>query len=86
MSRNISLRTGTHSRIPLPDNAQVHLTETESDLCALLDECTVWMKQERGIQTACRVAGGWVRDKVKAYALLSMLHRLICCVSVIGLS
>ncbi|OCH92693.1 hypothetical protein OBBRIDRAFT_726351 [Obba rivulosa] len=43
---------------------EVRLTETEDQLCTLLDECTRRLKEEKGTQTACRIAGGWVRDKL----------------------
>ena len=41
----------------------VHLNEVEDKLCSLLDEFVQHLKQD-GIQTTCRFAGGWVRDKV----------------------
>ncbi|KAF9812226.1 hypothetical protein IEO21_06310 [Rhodonia placenta] len=43
---------------------EIHLTEQESQLCTLLDECTQYMKETEGIETTCRIAGGWVRDKL----------------------
>lgn len=49
--------------VPLTPMA-VELTEEEDQICALLDECTKQMKQENGQVTSCRIAGGWVRDKV----------------------
>ncbi|RDX56319.1 hypothetical protein OH76DRAFT_1414683 [Lentinus brumalis] len=42
----------------------IKLTEEEDTLCNLLDECTCAMKEAEGIQTSCRIAGGWVRDKL----------------------
>ncbi|KAH8086611.1 hypothetical protein BXZ70DRAFT_899809 [Cristinia sonorae] len=64
MSRSISFRTRTHARIQFPEHPNVQLTEQENDLYTLLDECVTWMKHEKGIDTSCRVAGGWVRDKL----------------------
>lgn len=64
MSHFVPLRTPTHTRVPLPENLAVHLTEKEDQICALLDDCTKWMKESRGQETSCRIAGGWVRDKV----------------------
>jgi tRNA nucleotidyltransferase (CCA-adding enzyme) len=43
---------------------EIKLTEAESQICALLDECTRQLKDAKGISTSCRIAGGWVRDKV----------------------
>ncbi|KAF9535748.1 hypothetical protein CPB83DRAFT_842268 [Crepidotus variabilis] len=45
---------------------QIQLTETESHVCKLLDGCTKYLAAEKGINTSCRVAGGWVRDKLLA--------------------
>ncbi|KAF9654286.1 hypothetical protein BDM02DRAFT_3106593 [Thelephora ganbajun] len=42
----------------------VHLNEVEDKLCSLLDEFAQHLKQQDGIQTTCRFAGGWVRDKL----------------------
>ena len=50
--------------IALPEKMEIRLTETEDRLCTLLDECATWMRTEKGISTSCRIAGGWVRDKV----------------------
>jgi hypothetical protein len=43
----------------------VRLNEVEDRLCSLLDEFVLHLKQQDGIQTTCRFAGGWVRDKVR---------------------
>lgn len=51
-------------RVRAPEPMDIRLTDTESEICTLLDGCTKWMKEERGIETSCRIAGGWVRDKV----------------------
>ncbi|KAI0028275.1 hypothetical protein K488DRAFT_58997 [Vararia minispora EC-137] len=42
----------------------VSLSDVEVQLCDLLDECTQYLEKEKGIRTACRIAGGWVRDKL----------------------
>lgn len=44
--------------------SRISLTETESKICTLLDECTTHLREEQGITTSCRIAGGWVRDKL----------------------
>ncbi|KAI0793297.1 hypothetical protein C8Q75DRAFT_713370 [Abortiporus biennis] len=64
MTRNVSLRITTHNRVPLPDKVQIQLTEPEDHICTLLDECTNWMKETGDTYTSCRIAGGWVRDKL----------------------
>jgi tRNA nucleotidyltransferase (CCA-adding enzyme) len=53
-------------RVRVPEKLDIHLTDAESEICTLLDGCTQWMKDERGMETSCRIAGGWVRDKVNA--------------------
>lgn len=42
----------------------VKLTKEEEQLCTLLNECTTHIKETKGLETECRIAGGWVRDKV----------------------
>ncbi|PBK76666.1 hypothetical protein ARMSODRAFT_1078769 [Armillaria solidipes] len=51
-------------RVQLPVDLKVELTEGEDRLCKLLDECTQYLKTEKDISTSCRIAGGWVRDKL----------------------
>ncbi|KAH9043849.1 hypothetical protein EDB85DRAFT_2071073 [Lactarius pseudohatsudake] len=65
MSRFISfMRTPLdRDRIHIPDRLDIRLTEVESQLCILLDDCTKQLA-EKGIHTSCRIAGGWVRDKL----------------------
>jgi tRNA nucleotidyltransferase (CCA-adding enzyme) len=65
MSRSVSFRP-THierNPVPIPDHLDICLTDVEAQLCVLLDDCTKHLA-ENGIHTACRIAGGWVRDKV----------------------
>ncbi|KAI5991484.1 hypothetical protein EDD15DRAFT_2169291 [Pisolithus albus] len=48
-----------------PDIRQeIHLTDAEDRLCALLDEFTRHLAKEQDIRTTCRISGGWVRDKL----------------------
>ena len=77
MSRFVSfMRTPLdRNQIHIPNRLDIHLTEVESQLCALLDDCTKRLA-EKGIRTSCRIAGGWVRDKVGTFlTLLSNKHR-----------
>ncbi|RDB28981.1 CCA tRNA nucleotidyltransferase, mitochondrial [Hypsizygus marmoreus] len=60
----MSLRNGSLGRISTPVEMKVELTEAENKICVLFDECTTYLKKEKGIVTSCRIAGGWVRDKL----------------------
>ncbi|KAI0719119.1 hypothetical protein C8T65DRAFT_636843 [Cerioporus squamosus] len=60
----VSTRSFYWIRVATSDNMAIKLTEEEDTLCNLLDECTRAMKEAEGIQTSCRIAGGWVRDKL----------------------
>ncbi|KAH9927468.1 uncharacterized protein BXZ73DRAFT_90738 [Epithele typhae] len=42
---------------------EIKLTPVEDELCTLVDEFTQKLKEQR-IETSCRIAGGWVRDKL----------------------
>jgi tRNA nucleotidyltransferase (CCA-adding enzyme) len=56
---------GIHiERVHIPEKMHINLTPEEDQLCNLLDECTLALKEKESITTSCRVAGGWVRDKV----------------------
>lgn len=48
----------------MPEKMEVKLTEVEDQLCTLLDDCRNHLAETQGKNTTCRVAGGWVRDKV----------------------
>ncbi|KAI8983356.1 hypothetical protein BD414DRAFT_515839 [Trametes punicea] len=48
----------------MPEKIEIKLTKEEDELCTLLDQCTRHMKETEGIETSCRIAGGWVRDKL----------------------
>ncbi|KIY67516.1 hypothetical protein CYLTODRAFT_321889, partial [Cylindrobasidium torrendii FP15055 ss-10] len=50
--------------ISVPDVLRIDLTDAEDKLCGLLNECAADLKGN-GISTSCRIAGGWVRDKVR---------------------
>ncbi|KAJ6519339.1 hypothetical protein C8R45DRAFT_808031 [Mycena sanguinolenta] len=43
---------------------KIELTDVENQLCTLLDECCTNLKETKNINTSCRIAGGWVRDKL----------------------
>ena len=60
----MALRSAPRQRVPIPQELSVRLTEDEDKLCTLLDDCTRYLRDEKGINTSCRIAGGWVRDKV----------------------
>lgn len=70
MTRTISFKYAHMDRnsIRIPDHLDIHLTEVESQLCVLLDDCTRHLA-ENGVHTSCRIAGGWVRDKVRDFQL-----------------
>lgn len=42
----------------------IQLTDAEDRLCTLLDEFTRHLQENKNITTACRINGGWVRDKL----------------------
>ncbi|KAI0286664.1 hypothetical protein BGY98DRAFT_1086711 [Russula aff. rugulosa BPL654] len=65
MSRSVSFKHAHIERnsIPIPDRLDIRLTDVESQLCNLLDDCTKHLA-ENGVHTSCRIAGGWVRDKL----------------------
>jgi len=66
MARSVSFKHAHIDRnaIPIPDRLDIRLTEVESQLCTLLDDCTKYLA-DKGTHTSCRIAGGWVRDKVR---------------------
>jgi len=68
LTRTMSLRAIAASRTRVAPILPpvIHLSEVEDKLCSLLDEFVQHLKQEDGIQTTCRFAGGWVRDKVRS--------------------
>ncbi|KAG6885520.1 hypothetical protein C0993_000516 [Termitomyces sp. T159_Od127] len=60
----MSLQHSSIGRIPIPVVMQIILTDKEAQICDLLDNCTKALKEDKGITTSCRIAGGWVRDKL----------------------
>ena len=78
--RAMSLRNFYVNRIEIPTEMKVELTEVEDQMCVLFDDCSEYLRREKGINTTCRIAGGWVRDKVNSlsftlpYQLLFMFH------------
>lgn len=60
----MSLLSRTSYPVKPPEHLQVILTDIEEQICVLVDGCTKHLKTEEGIETTCRIAGGWVRDKV----------------------
>lgn len=61
----MSLRNSPIPRILFhPENSRIDLTQIESTVCELLNGCANFIHQEKGISTTCRIAGGWVRDKL----------------------
>ncbi|TRM65648.1 hypothetical protein BD626DRAFT_485438 [Schizophyllum amplum] len=63
-TRSMSLRSSPRQRIAVPQELTVRLTDDEDRLCTLLDDCANYLRDEKGITTSCRIAGGWVRDKL----------------------
>ncbi|EIN13477.1 hypothetical protein PUNSTDRAFT_36796, partial [Punctularia strigosozonata HHB-11173 SS5] len=61
---NMSLKSIRVERVHVPENMRIDLTPEEGQLCTLLDECTASLREKHNITTTCRIAGGWVRDKV----------------------
>uniref|UniRef100_A0A0W0G6N6 Poly A polymerase head domain-containing protein n=1 Tax=Moniliophthora roreri TaxID=221103 RepID=A0A0W0G6N6_MONRR len=64
MSDYISFPRSPVERVSAPAETNVELTEVEEKICVLLDRCKKHLETEKGIHTECRIAGGWVRDKL----------------------
>lgn len=73
------MRKTVSTRVFVPEKLEIKLTETENAICDLLDECVNFLKNEKGINTSCRVAGGWVRDKVGLHFLCMKQELFIFC-------
>ncbi len=56
-------KTPVH-RITIPTEMRVQLTEAEDRFCQLLDDYVKETQPDASTRTVCRIAGGWVRDKV----------------------
>ncbi|KAG1757935.1 hypothetical protein EDB19DRAFT_1659877 [Suillus lakei] len=52
------------TRIAPAVRKDIQLTDAEDHLCTLLDEFTRHLQEKKNIATACRINGGWVRDKL----------------------
>jgi len=56
------------NRIPIPPEMNIQLTDTEDQICKLLDD---YIKDtQENSRTICRIAGGWPRDKVRCLATM----------------
>ncbi|TFK45174.1 hypothetical protein OE88DRAFT_1797176 [Heliocybe sulcata] len=75
-STSLSLKHVQKQRIQVPETMSVTLTEEEDQICALLDEYTKRVKEKDGVSTSCRVAGGWVRDKVNRQCYVRLSYQL----------
>ncbi|TFY66207.1 hypothetical protein EVG20_g4884 [Dentipellis fragilis] len=64
MGRPLSFLNVTSEPIHIPERMEIRLTDVEDQLCTLLDECTKYLAESQGTNTSCRIAGGWVRDKL----------------------
>lgn len=64
MMQPISFMPVVPTRINVPEKADIILSDGEAQLCTLLDEFTQHLARDKGVHTSCRIAGGWVRDKV----------------------
>ncbi|KAF7986165.1 hypothetical protein HWV62_38552 [Athelia sp. TMB] len=64
MTAFIQLRAATLNRVAPPEIMAIDVTSEENEVFTLLDECTQYLAKEHGLTTSCRVAGGWVRDKL----------------------
>lgn len=75
---SLKSRAMASARIVPPASMTIELTDTEIQVCTLLDECTQKLQEEKGVKTSCRIAGGWVRDKVGQYfALRSFQNHIL---------
>lgn len=70
-SNNVALAQGNQQVPPIEMPPTIELTPKEDALCALLDDTCAWIARERpelvgdgSGKCECRIAGGWVRDKV----------------------
>jgi len=61
----VSFAPLTPDRFATPAKMEISLTEVEAKLCTLLDEYVQHLENRNGTRTSCRIAGGWVRDKVR---------------------
>jgi tRNA nucleotidyltransferase (CCA-adding enzyme) len=71
----------------MPLKLEITLTEHEDRICNLLNECARGIHERDGITATCRIAGGWVRDKVtlSQVAFPSTFWTLDPCFQLLGL-
>ncbi|KAF8912926.1 hypothetical protein CPB84DRAFT_1759891 [Gymnopilus junonius] len=62
--RTMPLRKASVHYITVPEKLEIHLTEVENKICTLLHDCSEFLREKKRISTTCRIAGGWVRDKL----------------------
>lgn len=67
----MALRNFPTQRVPIPAEMKVQLSDTEDRICKLLDDYVRDTQGDPSARTICRIAGGWVRDKVR---LLNCVH------------
>jgi tRNA nucleotidyltransferase (CCA-adding enzyme) len=82
--RVMSLRTSHVGRIAIPAEMKVELTDVEDRICMLFDDCSKYLTKEKGINTTCRIAGGWVRDKVNLFLFFPFLPISVRCLQLLG--
>ncbi|KAF8746220.1 hypothetical protein AX14_000021 [Amanita brunnescens Koide BX004] len=54
----------TLASVAIPRHMTIELTDTEDSICSLLDACSTHLSHENIANVTCRIAGGWVRDKL----------------------
>ncbi|KAI0320983.1 hypothetical protein OF83DRAFT_1051986 [Amylostereum chailletii] len=74
MARHVSLLPIAPHRMRIPEVMEITLTDVEEQLCTLLDDCTKHVSEVKGIRTSCRIAGGWVRDKVSRLVHIPLIE------------
>lgn len=60
----MSLRSYPVDRCFVSSDTHIRLTEDEDRVCQLLDDYVKNAQEDVSMRTVCRIAGGWVRDKV----------------------
>lgn len=56
---------GPNSAGPIRPISEPRLTDKESKICSVLDEVAKRYEAKEGKKVQLRIAGGWVRDKVR---------------------
>ncbi|XP_006454575.1 hypothetical protein AGABI2DRAFT_176078, partial [Agaricus bisporus var. bisporus H97] len=60
----MSLRSYPVDRCFVSSDTHIRLTEDEDRVCQLLDDYVKNAQEDVSMRTVCRIAGGWVRDKL----------------------